>query len=35
VLEHSARREPPEQLGPLPLAWTRRYGDTQVSIYRR
>jgi 16S rRNA (guanine966-N2)-methyltransferase len=35
VLEHSARREPPEQLGPLPLAWTRRYGDTQVSVYRR
>ena len=35
VLEHSARREPPAALGPLPLAWRRRYGDTQVSIYRR
>jgi 16S rRNA (guanine966-N2)-methyltransferase len=35
VLEHSARREPPPELGPLPLAWSRRYGDTQVSIYRR
>ena len=35
VLEHSARREPPGELGCLPLAWSRRYGDTQVSIYRR
>jgi 16S rRNA (guanine966-N2)-methyltransferase len=35
VLEHSARREAPAELGPLPLAWSRRYGDTQVSIYRR
>jgi 16S rRNA (guanine966-N2)-methyltransferase len=35
VLEHSSRVTPPDQLGPLPLAWTRRYGDTQVSIYRR
>jgi 16S rRNA (guanine966-N2)-methyltransferase len=34
VLEHSARGEPPQELGPLPLAWSRRYGDTQVSIYR-
>ncbi|MGB2694139.1 MAG: 16S rRNA (guanine(966)-N(2))-methyltransferase RsmD [Dehalococcoidia bacterium] len=32
VLEHSSRREPPA-LGKLRLAWTRRYGDTQVSIY--
>jgi len=35
VLEHSSRREPPEALGPLRLRWTRRYGDSQVSIYRR
>jgi 16S rRNA (guanine966-N2)-methyltransferase len=35
VLEHSSRREPPEGLGPLELRWSRRYGDTQVSIYRR
>jgi len=35
VLEHSSRREPPTELGPLPLAWCRRYGDTQVAIYRR
>ncbi len=33
VLEHSSRRTAPEAIGPLPLAWTRRYGDTQVSIY--
>lgn len=35
VLEHSARREPLQALGRLLLAWSRRYGDTQVSIYRR
>ena len=34
VLEHSSRRAPPEELGALRLSWTRRYGDTQVSIYR-
>ena len=34
VLEHSSRRAPPEELGGLQLSWTRRYGDTQVSIYR-
>jgi 16S rRNA (guanine966-N2)-methyltransferase len=34
VLEHSSRRAAPETLGPLPLAWRRRYGDTEVSIYR-
>lgn len=33
VLEHSHRRDAPQALGPLPLAWSRRYGDTQVSIY--
>lgn len=35
VVEHSSRREPPTELGPHQLRWTRRYGDTQVSIYRR
>lgn len=34
VLEHSRRRTPPSGLGPLHLDWTRRYGDSQVSIYR-
>ena len=34
VLEHSRRREPPAALGSLRMAWTRRYGDSQVSIYR-
>ncbi len=34
VLEHSSRREAPERTGDLRLAWSRRYGDTQVSIYR-
>ena len=34
VWEHSSRREAPEALGPLRLSWSRRYGDTQVSIYR-
>ncbi|MCH8993516.1 MAG: 16S rRNA (guanine(966)-N(2))-methyltransferase RsmD [Chloroflexi bacterium] len=35
VYEHGRRREPPEALGPLRLNWSRRYGDTQVSIYRQ
>ena len=35
VLEHSSRREAQEAFGPLRLSWSRRYGDTQVSIYRR
>jgi 16S rRNA (guanine966-N2)-methyltransferase len=35
VLEHSSRRAAPEALGPLPLAWRRRYGDTEVSVYRQ
>jgi 16S rRNA (guanine966-N2)-methyltransferase len=34
VLEHSHRREPPEELGPMRVAWSRRYGDTQVTMYR-
>ena len=34
VFEHSRRRAAPEALGPLRLSWSRRYGDTQVSIYR-
>lgn len=35
VLEQSRRREAPQELGPLRLTWNRRYGDTQVSIYRQ
>lgn len=34
VLEHSSRHEPPA-LPPLRLTWSRRYGDSQVSLYRR
>lgn len=34
VWEHSRRRQPPQEAGPLRLTWSRRYGDTQVSIYR-
>ncbi len=34
VLEHSRRRAEPDRLGPFALAWRRRYGDTEVSIYR-
>lgn len=33
VLEHSSRRDGPERLGRLARAWSRRYGDTQVSMY--
>jgi len=33
VLEHSSRRDAPERLGRLALDWSRRYGDTQISIY--
>lgn len=33
VLEHSRRRTPLQELGPLQMTWSRRYGDTQVSIY--
>ena len=35
VLEQSYRRGPPQELQPLELTWSRRYGDTLVSIYRR
>ena len=35
VYEHGEREEPPPALGILPLASTRRYGDTRVSIYHR
>lgn len=34
VYEHSSRREAPAAIGPLALSWSRKYGDTQVSIYR-
>jgi 16S rRNA (guanine966-N2)-methyltransferase len=34
VLEHSSRREAPARLGKLELDWSRRYGDTQVSMYQ-
>lgn len=34
VLEHSRRREPPEELGRMRMTWSRRYGDTQVTMYR-
>jgi 16S rRNA (guanine(966)-N(2))-methyltransferase RsmD len=34
VLEQSSRRAAPERLGGLERAWGRRYGDTEVSIYR-
>ena len=33
VWEHSRRREAPQELGSLQLTWSRRYGDTQVSMY--
>ena len=33
VWEQSSRNEAPEELGQLSLAWNRRYGDTQVSVY--
>jgi 16S rRNA (guanine966-N2)-methyltransferase len=34
VMEHSARSEPPKELGMLSLANSRRHGDSAVSIYR-
>jgi 16S rRNA (guanine966-N2)-methyltransferase len=34
VLEHAARRPPPESVGPLALDSDRRYGDTGVAFYR-
>jgi 16S rRNA (guanine966-N2)-methyltransferase len=33
VLEHSSRKQPPQEMGSLRPMWSRRYGDTQVSIY--
>lgn len=33
VLEHSSRRDAPA-LAPLRPTWSRRYGDTRVTIYR-
>ncbi len=35
VLEQSYRRGPARPLPPLELTWSRRYGATLVSIYRR
>ncbi len=35
VFEHSSRREAPPTLGTLRQGWSRRYGDSAVSIYRR
>lgn len=34
VLEHSSRRGAPERLGAFVRTWNRRYGDTEISIYR-
>jgi 16S rRNA (guanine966-N2)-methyltransferase len=34
VVEQSSRRAAPERLGGLWRTWDRRYGDTEVSIYR-
>jgi 16S rRNA (guanine966-N2)-methyltransferase len=34
VLEHSARRDAPASLGPLPQVWARAYGDSAIAIYR-
>lgn len=34
VVEHSTRREPAEAIGPLYRVWSRRYGDTHVTVYR-
>jgi 16S rRNA (guanine966-N2)-methyltransferase len=33
VLEQASRRAPPERLGRLGRLWSRRYGDTQLTIY--
>jgi 16S rRNA (guanine966-N2)-methyltransferase len=35
VAEHDARRPPPDRIGPLARADTRRYGGTGISIYVR
>jgi 16S rRNA (guanine966-N2)-methyltransferase len=34
VLEHSARHDPPTNLGRLALVNSRRHGDSAISIYR-
>jgi len=34
LFEHSKRKVPPPVLGALPLATSRRHGDTVISIYR-
>jgi 16S rRNA (guanine966-N2)-methyltransferase len=34
VVEHSVRRDPVETIGPLYRVWSRRYGDTHVTMYR-
>ena len=34
VLEQSSRAAAPESLGDLARYWNRRYGDTQLSMYR-
>ena len=34
VVEHSKRREWPEELGGRSRFLTRRYGDTRLSFYR-
>lgn len=34
IVEHSKRREPAERIGPLYRVWSRRYGDTHVTVYR-
>lgn len=34
VFEHSSRHDAPKQLGKLMLDWSRRYGDTQISMYQ-
>jgi 16S rRNA (guanine966-N2)-methyltransferase len=34
VVEHSKRREWPEELGGREKLMTRRYGDTAVTVYR-
>jgi 16S rRNA (guanine(966)-N(2))-methyltransferase RsmD len=34
ILEQSSRNEAPNVVAALARIWTRRYGDTQISIYR-
>ena len=35
VVEHSKRREWPEELAGVPRVLTRRYGDSCISLYHR